>query len=78
MMFIKRLITQGIIMLGGIVVAILAIIGVDLIIACVIGGGISFGGIVFGCIKLRCPFCHAGIPIQGFFIEYCPMCGEKI
>lgn len=77
-LFIKRIIAQGIILLGIIAAGVLIIAGKSVDVACSIGGAISLCGLVYGWIKLRCPFCHSKIPIRGFFIDHCPECGEKL
>jgi len=44
----------------------------------IIGGSISFGGIIFGIITVRCPSCKSLLSLRGMGDEYCPHCGEKI
>lgn len=76
-MFIKRLISQGLVAFGMILGGILALIGIGADTACMIGGGISAVGIIYSCIALKCPFCHSRISLIGFYIDHCPECGEK-
>lgn len=67
--------------IGGIVLAGLAglIWGVEpLHPVFIVGGIIAFGGIVFGIITVRCPFCHRQLDLRGWSVErFCPYCGEK-
>lgn len=45
----------------------------------VIGAIIAFGSIVFGLIKIRCPFCHKQLHLKGIQPdEFCPFCGKII
>lgn len=76
-MFIKRLITHGMIFLG-ILTAFVLYLLIENILACFLGGILSFLGIAWGWVTLRCPFCRRHLPIKGFMIEHCPHCGEKL
>lgn len=44
----------------------------------IVGAIISFGGIIFGTITVRCPWCKSKLNLRGLGTEYCPHCGEKI
>lgn len=45
----------------------------------IVGVVIAFGGIIYGMITVRCPFCHRMLHLKGLNSdEYCPYCGEKI
>jgi hypothetical protein len=43
----------------------------------IIGAIISFGGIIWGIIKVRCPS-KSKLNLRGLGTDYCPHCGEKI
>lgn len=42
-----------------------------------IGSIISFSGIIFGLIFVRCEFCKHLLPLRGIIPHYCPYCGER-
>lgn len=45
----------------------------------ILGAVLSFGGICFGIIAVRCPFCRRRLPLKGIGgKEYCPHCGERL
>lgn len=77
-MFQKRLLTQAILIFGMIVTVILFALQLDVHIVCTVGGIICAIGIIYSIVALRCPCCHCSIPISGFYIEYCPVCGAEI
>ena len=44
----------------------------------VVGAIICFGGIAFGVIMVRCPWCKRQLNLRGHWTEYCQHCGQKI
>ncbi|MGM9631215.1 hypothetical protein [Butyricicoccus sp.] len=44
----------------------------------VLGAVLALGGVVFGVITVRCPFCGHSLDMHGFRTDYCPHCGEKL
>lgn len=44
----------------------------------VLGAVLALGGVVFGVITVRCPFCGHSLDLHGFGTEYCSYCGEKL
>lgn len=75
-----RYIMFGIIIIGLIVAGLSAIVyGVDNIHPLfVVGAVIAFGGVIFGIIKIRCPFCHRQLHLKGIVPDNnCPYCGSK-
>ena len=77
---ISRLIAHGIILSGLIFAGLPLIIPAlyDKYMAFICAGGvIASAGIIFGVIRIRCPFCSRGLPLIGIWTDYCPNCGEK-
>lgn len=75
-----RWIMYAIIFIGFIILGISSLLtGVKPIpLMFIVGAIISFGGIIFGIITVRCPSCKSKLNLRGFSNEYCPYCGEKI
>lgn len=45
----------------------------------ILGGIISFSGIIFGMITVRCPVCGRGLRLNGLEKDkFCPYCGAEI
>ena len=45
----------------------------------IIGVILAVGGLIYGIIAVRCPFCYKQLPLKGLGIdEFCPHCGKKI
>lgn len=69
------------IMVGGIVLAGISgvIWGVEPVHpGFVLGAVIAFGGLIYGIIKVRCPFCGGKLRMVGLKNdEFCPNCGRK-
>ena len=71
-----------IVIMAGIFVAMLPLIfpsiqDIYMIFLC-IGGIISFSGVIFEVLFIRCPHCGRMLNLHGSSPEYCPHCGEKI
>ncbi|MGI5824111.1 MAG: hypothetical protein ACOX7J_00915 [Bacillota bacterium] len=45
----------------------------------ILGAAVAFGGIVFGIVTVRCPFCRRRLRLRGLAADgYCPHCGRKL
>lgn len=77
MMFIKRLITYGIMGLGSVMTGMLYWkLGMPGVF---IGEAVVVLGFIWGWATLRCPFCRRRLPLRGcLFMEFCPYCGEAL
>lgn len=75
-----RIISHLITILGLIIAMISsAVLGIEpLPILFYIGTTISFAGIIFGIITVRCPFCGKGLRLIGLRTDYCEHCGQKL
>ncbi len=75
-----RWIMDAIIMLGLIVAGISgAYFGLEPVSPLfILGIVVSLGGLIFGLLTIRCPFCKHLLDLRGFQMVYCPYCGQKL
>ncbi len=75
-----RLLMFAIILLGISIVYLSGLIwGVEQIaMMSVCGLLLSFGGIIFGIVTVRCPSCKSLLNLRGLGSSYCEHCGSKI
>lgn len=81
-LFIKRLISIGIIIGGGFFMLLVTLIPDytegQLLLFEVLGVVISIGGAVHWLVTVRCPHCGRLLDLRLHFETYCPYCGEPL